>query len=120
MTLRKRSSSCGPFLPRIRAAQPTPAQLTATRSGAPDYPQVAPLAKALVAANAERIVWGTDWPHPDSYVIPSRKATDIAPPIDIDDGRLLGLLADWVPDEATRRLILVDNPAELYDFPAQA
>ena len=88
----------------------------ASRSGAPDYPQVAPLATALVAANAERIVWGTDWPHPDSYVIPSRKATDIAPPIDIDDGRLLGLLADWVPDEATRRLILVDNPARLYGF----
>src|SRR5260221_14431948 len=33
---------------------------------APDYPDVAPLAKALIAANAERIVWGTDWPHPDA------------------------------------------------------
>src|SRR5215831_12115454 len=33
---------------------------------APDYPDVAPLAKALIAANAQRILWGTDWPHPDS------------------------------------------------------
>src|SRR5262249_59002930 len=33
---------------------------------APDYPDATPLAKALIAANARRIVWGTDWPHPDS------------------------------------------------------
>ena len=88
----------------------------ASREGAPGYPQVAPFAKALVAANPDRIIWGSDWPHPDSYTTPSRKATDIAPPLKVDDGRLLNLLAEWVPDSATRRKILVDNPARLYGF----
>ena len=69
-----------------------------------------------VAANPDRIVWGTDWPHPDSYPIPTRKATDIAPAMPIDEGRLLNLLADWVPDAKTRAKILVDNPARLYAF----
>ena len=88
----------------------------ASRDGAPDYPQVAPLARALVAANPQRIIWGSDWPHPDSYVVAGRKATDLAPALTIDDGRVLNLLADWVPDAATRKTILVDNPARLYGF----
>jgi predicted TIM-barrel fold metal-dependent hydrolase len=90
----------------------------ASREGAPDYPQVAAFAKALVAANPDRIVWGTDWPHPDSYPTPGRKATDTAPPLAVDDGRLLNILAEWVPDAGTRKKILVDNPARLYGFPA--
>lgn len=88
----------------------------ASREGAPDYPQVATFAKALVAANPDRIVWGSDWPHPDSYPTPSRKATDLAPALAIDDGRVLNLVAEWVPDAATRKKILVDNPARLYGF----
>ena len=83
---------------------------------APDYPKVAPFARALVAANADRIVWGTDWPHPDSIPTPARKATDLAPPMVVDDGRLLNMLAEWVPDAATRTKILVANPARLYGF----
>jgi predicted TIM-barrel fold metal-dependent hydrolase len=82
----------------------------------PDFPDVAPLAKALVAANSERIIWGSDWPHPDSTVVPQRKPTDIAPPVAVDDGRVLDLLPEWVPDAAVRRTILVDNPARLYQF----
>ncbi len=85
-------------------------------SNAPDYPDVAPLARALISANADRIVWGTDWPHPDSRILPDRKATDIAPPLPVDDGRLLNLLAEWAPDAALRQKILVDNPARLYGF----
>jgi len=46
----------------------------------------------LIAANADRVVWGTDWPHPDSAQLPGRKATDIAPFYPIDDGRLLNQL----------------------------
>ncbi len=82
----------------------------------PDFPDATPMAQALIAANPDRVVWGTDWPHPDSYPIPTRKATDIAPAMPIDDGRLLNLLADWVPDAKTRAKILVDNPARLYAF----
>jgi predicted TIM-barrel fold metal-dependent hydrolase len=83
---------------------------------APDYPDVAPLAKALIAANPQRILWGTDWPHPDSRVLPGRKSTDIAPLYQIDDGRVLTQLALWAPDAALRKVILVDNPARLYGF----
>ncbi len=83
---------------------------------APDYAEVAPLARALIGANPERIVWGTDWPHPDSRILPNRRATDIAPPIPVDDGRLLNLLAEWTPDPAIRRKILVSNPAQLYSY----
>ena len=83
---------------------------------APDSADVAPLAKALIAANPQRILWGTDWPHPDSRVLPNRKATDIAPLYQIDDGRVLNQLALWAPDAALRKTILVDNPARLYGF----
>jgi predicted TIM-barrel fold metal-dependent hydrolase len=83
---------------------------------APDYADVIPLARALVAANPQRVLWGTDWPHPDTKVLPGRKNTDISPLVQTDDGRVLNLLAVWVPDEGTRRQILVDNPARLYGF----
>jgi predicted TIM-barrel fold metal-dependent hydrolase len=87
---------------------------------APDYPDVVPLAKALVAANPDRIVWGTDWPHPDSTKVPGRATTDIAPYYQIDDGLLLNQLPIWVPDAAVRHKILVDNPARLYGFKGAA
>jgi predicted TIM-barrel fold metal-dependent hydrolase len=83
---------------------------------APDYQDAAPLAKALIAANADRIVWGTDWPHPDSVTPPGKKATDVTPLLQIDDGRLLNQLALWAPDAATRKKILVDNPVRLYGY----
>ena len=83
---------------------------------APDYVDVVPLAKALIAANPDRIVWGTDWPHPDSVTPPGRKPTDVTPLFQIDDGRLLNQLPVWAPDPAIRKKILVDNPGRLYGF----
>ena len=83
---------------------------------APDYPDAAPLSRALIAANAERIVWGTDWPHPDSVTPADRKVTDVTPLFQIDDGRLFNQLPVWAPDEAIRSKILVENPARLYGF----
>jgi predicted TIM-barrel fold metal-dependent hydrolase len=83
---------------------------------APDYQDAAPLAKALIAANPERIVWGTDWPHPNAVTPPGGKPTDVTPLLQIDDGRLLNQLPVWAPDAATRRVILVDNPTRLYQF----
>jgi len=81
-----------------------------------DYADVTPFAKALIAANPDRILWGTDWPHPDSTTVPGRKPTDLAPLLQIDDGRLLNQLPVWAPDPAIRKRILVDNPARLYGF----
>lgn len=73
-----------------------------TTGGAP-YADVVPFARALVEAVPDRVLWGTDWPHPNVTEMP-------------DDGDLVDLLADFVPDERTRNRILVDNPAVLYDF----
>ncbi|NKE47834.1 amidohydrolase family protein [Roseomonas frigidaquae] len=75
-----------------------------SRSGPPDYADVAALARSLIAAAPGRVVWGSNWPHPN------------APEPKPDVAALLALLADWVPDEATWRAVLVDNPARLYDF----
>jgi predicted TIM-barrel fold metal-dependent hydrolase len=83
---------------------------------APDYPDAAPLAKALIAANPDRIVWGTDWPHPNSVTPPGKQITDVTPLFQIDDGRLLNQLPVWAPDAGVRKKILVDNPARLYGF----
>jgi 2-pyrone-4,6-dicarboxylate lactonase len=76
-----------------------------TADGAPPYTDVVPFARALVSAAPDRVLWGTDWPHPNVRHMP-------------DDGDLVDLLADFAPDEVTRHRILVDNPARLYDFPA--
>ncbi len=82
----------------------------------PDYADATPLAKALIAAKVDRIIWGTDWPHLDSVTPPGRKVTDVTPLFQIDDGRLLNQLPVWAPDAATRKTILVDNPTRLYGF----
>jgi predicted TIM-barrel fold metal-dependent hydrolase len=87
---------------------------------APDFADATPLAQALVAANPDRIVWGTDWPHPNSDYGRGKPLTEISPPFPIDDGLLLNQLPKWVPDAALRKKILVDNPARLYDFAAVA
>jgi predicted TIM-barrel fold metal-dependent hydrolase len=83
---------------------------------APDYVDVIPLAQALIAANPDRVLWGTDWPHPDSVTPPGRRPTDVTPLLQIDDGRLLNQLPVWAPDATIRKKILVDNPARLYAF----
>ena len=81
---------------------------------APDYPDLRPLACALIAANPQRILWGSDWPHPDTGS--GRKPSDVSPLLRVDDGHLLNLLRTWVPDQTLRKTILVDNPATLYAF----
>jgi predicted TIM-barrel fold metal-dependent hydrolase len=83
---------------------------------APDYADVAPLARALIAANPDRILWGSDWPHPNSVTPPGKQPTDVTPLLQVDDGQVFNQLPRWAPDAATRRRILVDNPARLYRF----
>jgi predicted TIM-barrel fold metal-dependent hydrolase len=75
-----------------------------SKVGAPSYADVMGLAQAYVKAAPERMLWGSDWPHP------TVKATKP------DDAVLLDLLADWAPEERTRRRILVENPEVLYGF----
>jgi predicted TIM-barrel fold metal-dependent hydrolase len=71
---------------------------------AEQYDPVLPFARRIVEARPDRIVWGSDWPHVGQMArMPNTTA-------------LLNLLAQWVPDDAQRRRILVDNPAVLYDF----
>jgi predicted TIM-barrel fold metal-dependent hydrolase len=82
---------------------------------APDYLDIVPLAQALIAANSDRVVWGTDWPHPTGTP-PGGKPTDVTPLLQIDDGRLLNQLPVWATAPAIRHKILVDNPARLYGF----
>jgi predicted TIM-barrel fold metal-dependent hydrolase len=82
----------------------------------PDFADAAPLAKALIAANPDRIIWGTDWPHPDSVTPPGKQISDVTPLFQIDDGRLLNQIPVWAPDAAVRKKILVDNPTQLYKF----
>ena len=84
-------------------------------SMAPDYPDVAPIARALVDANPRQILWGSDWPHP-GLPVPGRSKEEITPFFRIDDGQILNLLPTWVPDAAVRKTILVENPAKLYGF----
>jgi 2-pyrone-4,6-dicarboxylate lactonase len=70
----------------------------------PPYDDVKPLAQALIDAAPERIMWGTDWPHPNKYVV------------NPNDGDLVDAFGDWVSDEAMRRKIMVDTPAKFYRF----
>lgn len=79
-----------------------PYQLSA--AGGPDYADYRPQGRALVAANVERMVWGTNWPHPRVEEKP-------------DEANLLDVLLDWTDgDDRALRAILTDNPAKLYGF----
>jgi 2-pyrone-4,6-dicarboxylate lactonase len=69
----------------------------------PDYEDARAFHDALVSANPERLLWGSDWPHPSI-------AAEVMP----DDGHLLDLFMVWTPSEATRRRILVETPAKLF------
>ena len=81
---------------------------------APDFSDTLPLAQALIAANPDCVVWGSDWPHPGSAS--GRAPSEIVPPFPIDDGRVLNQLPKWTVDRAIREKVLVDNAARLYDF----
>jgi 2-pyrone-4,6-dicarboxylate lactonase len=74
----------------------------ASRSG-PPYGDAIPFARALVESAPDRVLWGTDWPHPNLSHVP-------------DDGVLVDLISDVAPLPSQRRALLVDNPARLYRF----
>jgi D-galactarolactone isomerase len=74
-----------------------------SKIGPPTYADVNMVGEAYVKAAPERMVWGSNWPHPNETTKP-------------DDAKVFDLLAEWAPSEATRRRILVDNPEMLYGF----
>jgi len=74
-----------------------------SRDGPPKWRDVGVIATALAAHAPERMLWASNWPHPGQKYIP-------------DEADLLDLFGEWVPDAASRRRILVDNPAQLYGF----
>jgi predicted TIM-barrel fold metal-dependent hydrolase len=82
----------------------------------PEYTDIEPLARVLIGANAKRILWGTDWPHPDTTPPRGGTAMDVSTMLQIDDGRLLNQLPKWSPNAEVTKMILVDNPARLYGF----
>lgn len=84
------------------------------RSSKPDYSDMLPLARTFIAAGPDRMLWGTNWPHPDQ--IAGRPISEITPYHAIDNEGLVRLFAEWCPDAGTRKTILVDNPARLYHF----
>ena len=75
-----------------------------TRDGPPAYADITRVAQAYVKAAPERMVWGSNWPHPNETAKP-------------DDAALFDLMSKWAPDPATRNRILVHNPETLYGFP---
>ena len=83
---------------------------------APTFPDMAPLAKALFAANPQRVLWGTDWPHANTNPDARNPDTGTSPRLEIDDITLLNQLAGWVPTIPQRRVVLVENPARLYGW----
>ena len=85
-------------------------------SSAADCQDAAAIALALAGANPDRLLWGSDWPHPGARPGVPRSVAAIEAFNPVNDGRALNRLADWLADEATLRKILVDNPAALYDF----
>jgi len=72
-------------------------------SKGPPFDDAVPFARALIEAAPDRILWGTDWPHPNVKVMPN-------------DGDLVDLFPLMAPEPALQRKILVDNPARLYGF----
>ncbi len=73
----------------------------ASRQGSP-YADAVPFARKLVAEFGDRVLWGSDWPHPNLHAIP-------------DDGALVDLICEFT-DEKQRQALLVDNPQRFYKF----
>jgi predicted TIM-barrel fold metal-dependent hydrolase len=83
----------------------------------PDYPDMTPIARTLIAENVDRLVWGSDWPHTGGGAQRAgRQPTDVEPFRVVDDAHILALLASWAADKDICRRILVDNAQRLYGF----
>jgi predicted TIM-barrel fold metal-dependent hydrolase len=77
---------------------------------------VRPLARKLLAAGADKLIWGSDWPHTGGHDRRGGSRLEIEPFQKIDDRHGIRLLAEWLDDDDLLRRVLVDNPARLYRF----
>ncbi|NKJ48532.1 hypothetical protein CIC12_17660 [Burkholderia sp. SG-MS1] len=82
----------------------------------PYYTDIDAVAHALIDANPARMLWASNWPHPNPSHAPAASLDEISPRQQVDDAGLLGMLARWAPDPAVRDSILASNPASLYGF----
>lgn len=108
-----------PALLRLVSAGKAYVKLSAVyRAGkqAPAYTDAGLLATALANANPDRVIYGSDWPHPLGVPPPGGTKFDIAPFLQVDDGLVVNQYAVWFPDAGLRKKIFVDNPARLYGF----
>ena len=85
-------------------------------SSAPGFADVQPLARAWIASRPDRMLWGTDWPHPGVWPGIERDPGRIEPFHDVDDVAALNRLAAWAVEDDIFKAILVDNPARLYGW----
>jgi 2-pyrone-4,6-dicarboxylate lactonase len=72
-------------------------------SGGPPFHDAVPFARRIVETAPDRVIWGTDWPHPNVKVMPN-------------DGDLVDLIPLFAPEPELQQKILVDNPARLFEF----
>jgi D-galactarolactone isomerase len=77
-----------------------------SKLGAPTYADAVQVATTYAKESPERVVWGSDWPHP------TEQSKNLIP----NDAVLFDLLSEVVPNEAARNRVLVDNPGRLYQF----
>lgn len=84
--------------------------------GQPDMSGAAGFMRALAEVNPDQLVWGSDWPHIGWHSSDVHAHHAILPFRPVDEGQLLGILMDAIPEAATRNKILAANPARLYDF----
>ncbi|MGO1767707.1 MAG: amidohydrolase family protein [Advenella sp.] len=81
-----------------------------------DCADVEPIARSLIEANPERVIWGSDWPHPGAQAGQPRSKARIEPFNDVDDIQALNRIAIWTDFDDHLQKILVDNPRKLYGF----
>jgi predicted TIM-barrel fold metal-dependent hydrolase len=72
-------------------------------SGGPPFHDAVPFARRIIETAPDRVIWGTDWPHPNVKVMPN-------------DGDLVDLIPLFAPEPGLQQKILVDNPARLFEF----
>lgn len=82
-----------------------------------DYSDITPIARRLIEAAPDRVIWGSNWPHTSGATRPAdSKPTDIEPFRQEDDAYNLGLVRDWAPEAGLRQMLLAGNPGRLFGF----